>query len=420
MKTMKGSERSPEEKHARSSVLGSPDAQQDLWSTGSQCHEGQVGHSCIPHFYLTSLRVPCCQHFCVKQTKSKVLRTDINCQAAVMKVCKFELKTRFFLEVTWHKVLMALFPYHVLSGCKATMNTSTSSLHRNCKFTFLSCSNSWPFQWLPWKCLTRFLHLGSCSTLDQSPCTEPSHVCSNGKQDNDTLELAAHKGPKQASKIKYSTSVRKKNKNMIAHVWRHPTHTRTHNVRSIFVCVTLALKWEGNLCNKIGWLWYVLMKSCVKDAWPHGPMAYEHKWRKQTLHSMLRPWRSPMSHFCSSGNGGSIELHESHESLFVSAPCLSMFVRFFFPYALCTHSALWLQFFSQKKNTMTGKAPSLLWITAKAGHLRLPANSSNMDTCDVFCFHQGLQNITLHCTLSTNFALTNWSNEILCFGLQFM
>ena len=37
-----------------------------------------------------------------------------------------------------------------------------------------------------------------------------------------------------------------------------------------------------------------------------------------------------------------------------------------------------------------------------------------------FCFHQGLQNITLHCTLSTNFVLTNWSNEILCFGLQFM
>ena len=60
---------------------------------------------------------------------------------------------------------------------------------------------------------------------------------------------------------------------MIAHVWRHPTHTRTHNVRSIFVCVTLALKWEGNLSNKIGWLWYVIMKSCVKDAWPHGPTA---------------------------------------------------------------------------------------------------------------------------------------------------
>lgn len=126
-------------------------------------------------------------------------------------------------------------------------------------------------------------------------------------------------------------------------------------------------------------------------------MAYEHKWRKQTLHSMLRPWRSPMSHFCSSGNGGSIELHESHESLFVSAPCLSMFVRFFFPYALCTHSALWLQFFSQKKNTMTGKAPSLLWITAKVGHLRLPANSSNMDTCDVFTKVCKTSHCTAHC-----------------------
>ena len=164
----------------------------------------------------------------------RYLRTDINCQAAVMKVCKFELKTRFFLEVTWHKVLMALFPYHVLSGSKATMNTSTSSLHRNCKFTFLSCSNSWPFQWLPWKCLTRFLHLGSCSTLDQSPCTEPSHVCSNGKQDNDTLELAAHKGPKQASKIKYSTSVHKKTKTWL-HMFEGTQHTHAHTMFAVFL-----------------------------------------------------------------------------------------------------------------------------------------------------------------------------------------
>ena len=108
-----------------------------------------------------------------------------------------------------------------------------------------------------------------------------------------------------------------------------------------------------------------------------------------------------------------------HWTTWVSFCVCTIFVGFFppMPYAPI---APYATIFLARKNTMTGKAPSLLWITAKVGRLRLPANSSNMDTCDVFCFHQGLQNITLHCTLSTNFALTNWSDEILCFGLQFM